>query len=306
MITFKKFGKLGNLGNHLHQLASLIGFAEKYNCELVLPEWRYSQYFQCLPKQAQIETDITIEEPHYHYTPEFWDTYSETFRTKNVDISGWLQSEKYWQHCKEKVFNALSVQEEIVKQVKGKFAEALKKSTIAISVRRGDFVTNPNHYLLPINFYLNAVLKYFPAYKASNIIIFSDDFQYCKMEIKALPNIYFAAGLNAIEQLCLMSLCNDFIISNSTFSWWGAILGEKENTTVIRSPHYLEGPLKDQLNIKDYYPERWISYDHVGDKMDLRAVRNSYLTVAITKSKSRYKRGSKELIDKFKRIRKKQ
>jgi len=306
VITFKKLGRLGNLGNQLHQIASLIGFAEKYNCELVLPEWRYGQYFPNLPKLAQIvEAEVAIEEPHYHYTPEFWDTYAETFRTKNVDISGWLQSEKYWEHCKKKVFNTLSVQEEIVKHVKEKFAEALKKNTIAISIRRGDFVTNPNHYLLPIHFYLNALLKYFPEYKASNIIIFSDDFQYCKMEIKALPNIYFAAGLNAIEQLCLMSLCNDFIISNSTFSWWGAILGEKEGTAVIRSPHYLEGPLKNQLNIKDYYPERWISYDHIGDEMNLQSVRNSSLSIAVSKGRIKYKANVKNIVNQFKITRKK-
>ena len=299
MITFKNFGKLGNLGNHLHQLASLIGFSEKYNCELVLPEWRYEEHFKDLPKQASIETDVLIEEPYYHYTPEFWDAYSETFRTKNVAISGWLQSEKYWQHCKEKVFNALTFKEEIVTKIKKKYSRVLVKDTIAISIRRGDFVTNPNHYLLPIDFYLNALLKYFPGYIASNIIIFSDDFQYCKTEIRSLPNVYFASGLTAIEQLCLMSLCNHFIISNSTFSWWGAMLGEKESTKVIRSPYYLEGPLKDQLDIKDYYPERWISYDHIEDKMDLGPVRNSHLSSAVKRSKYRYKARVKEVIHKF-------
>src|SRR4051812_36053042 len=108
MITFRKFGTYGNLGNQLHQLASLIGFSEKYGCELVLPPWKYADYFQHLPKQDSIESDILVEEPYYHYTPEFWDRYSEKFKIYNVDILGWLQSEKYWQHCKDKVYRALT------------------------------------------------------------------------------------------------------------------------------------------------------------------------------------------------------
>src|SRR6476660_2867267 len=103
MITFSKLGKDGgNLGNHLHQIASLIGFCEKYNCEMVIPKWEYSKYFQQAPTEENVDADIFIEEEGYHYTPQYWDKYAEDFRTKIVDIHGWLQSEKYWQHCKEK------------------------------------------------------------------------------------------------------------------------------------------------------------------------------------------------------------
>src|SRR5215831_7485622 len=157
MITFSKFGHHGRLGNQLHQLASLIGMSEKYQCDLILPEWKYSDYFLNPTKTGHIQTDFCIEEPYYHYCPEFWDAYKEDFRTKNVDILGWLQSEKYWEHCKEKVHKVLEFKPELISQTKTKFSKAFKKETIAISIRRGDFVTNPNFYLLPLEYYLYAL-----------------------------------------------------------------------------------------------------------------------------------------------------
>ncbi len=285
MITFKKFGTHGNLGNQLHQLASLIGFSEKYNCELVLPPWKYAEYFNYKIKTGIIETDFFLQEPYYHYTPELWDEYRDNFKTQNVDILGWLQSEKYWQHCKQKVFDTLTFKEDIIEKLKTRFADVLKKKTIAISIRRGDFITDPNHYLLPIHFYLNALLKIFPDYKACNVVFFSDDLKYCETQIKSHSNFYFATGLNAIEQLCLMSLCENFIISNSTFSWWGAMLGEKQDSKIIRSPYYVSGDLKETLDYKDYYPERWLSYDNVGDKINLRAVKKTGLSHLVHKTK---------------------
>ncbi len=299
MITFSKLGKDGgNLGNHLHQIATLIGFSEKYNCELVLPEWEYAKYFQHPPVQANVQADIFIEEEGYHYMHEFWDKYANDFRTKNADIHGWLQSEKYWQFCKEKVFKTFSFKEELTEQVKSKFKAAFNRKGIAISIRRGDFITNPNFYLLSLEYYLGALITFFPAYKDRSIIIFSDDLNYCKAHIKSLPNIYFAAGLKGIEQLCLMSMCDNFIISNSSFSWWGAMLGEKKDSIIIRSPYQLAGEFLRTFNTKDYYPERWMVYDHIDKKVD-------FSKLLASKSRLRYYAAQNYCYNKLKRIRKK-
>lgn len=290
MITFTKLGKKGmHLGNQLHQIASLIGFSEKYNCELVLPEWKYAEYFEHSPAQANIETNFLVEEKDFHYVPEYWDNYADIFQNENTDILGFLQSEKYWLHCKEKVHNTFRFKKEFTETIKLKFASVLTKKTIGISVRRGDFVTDSNHFLLPINYYLKALIKFFPNYKDFNIVIFSDDIEYCLSQIKHLPNIYFSNGLTAMEQLCFMSLCDHFIISNSTFSWWGAMLGEKKNSTIVRPAYHFDGELAKKNNCKDHYPERWIMYDHLSEDKDVdisKLLHPAFISSLLSKKRS--------------------
>lgn len=229
------------------------------------------------PAEGIIETEMLVEEPHYHFTPDFWDQYRFDFKHKRVDIIGWLQSEKYWLHCRDKVFEALCMQPGFVQETKAKLAGAFEKETIAISIRRGDFITNPNHFLLPLEFYLKALVAFFPDYPQCNIIVFSDDPSYCRKEIRALPNVYFAAGYTAMEQLCLMSLCSHFIISNSTFSWWGAMLGEKKGAKIIRSPYYVSGDLAKKIDYKDYYPERWIVFNHEKDHSYVGGLKRNWI-----------------------------
>ena len=273
MITFSNLGRRGmNLGNQLFQIAALTGFSEKYNCDLKFPPWKYSDYFLFPPTQGNVPTELFIEEPAYNYTPDFWDKYACDFRTKNVDILGWLQSEKNWLNCKKKVRELFHFKEEFENELRKRFAKAFRKETIAISIRRGDFITNPNFYLLPLEYYLGALIRYFPGYKEKNIIIFSDDLPYCKHSIRRLPNVYFADGLNDIEQLCGMSLCDHYIISNSSFSWWGGWLGEKDGTSIVRSPYQLAGDYLKSFNTKDYYPERWNVYDHLQEPIDVNGL----------------------------------
>jgi hypothetical protein len=54
-----------------------------------------------------------------------------------------------------------------------------------------------------------------------------------------------------------MSQCEDFIIANSTFSWWGAWLCQNESKKVV-APSTWFGPNNQHHNIKDLFPETWI------------------------------------------------
>ena len=53
-----------------------------------------------------------------------------------------------------------------------------------------------------------------------------------------------------------MSLCSHFILSNSSFSWWGAYLSQYENKVIV-APETWFGPDAPQ-NWQDIYCKDWI------------------------------------------------
>ena len=63
-----------------------------------------------------------------------------------------------------------------------------------------------------------------------------------------------SSGNGPYHDLYLMSLCSDFIIANSTFSWWGAWLA---NRGTVVAPKKWFGPNNEHLSTKDLYPASW-------------------------------------------------
>ena len=60
--------------------------------------------------------------------------------------------------------------------------------------------------------------------------------------------------------LCLMTLCTDAIIANSSFSWWGAWLINNPDKTVV-APKKWFGSQMSHLDLSDLFPDDWITLD---------------------------------------------
>lgn len=290
MITFSKLGKHGRLGNQLFQIASTIGIASKLKQTYGFPLWTYSKYFNndiygFLPLPHR-----HIKESNFHYDDDLIKQVSGYNYELNQDLFGYFQSYKYFKHCskliKENIFSFKNVLKENATNkflLNNKFIN--KGETIGISIRRGDYVNNKNYAQLTITWYFSALQKYFPNWqKENNIIIFSDDIDYCKIHFGNYKNVfyadnnfnnndrskYFDENKSAIDQLYISSLCDHFIVANSTFSWWMAYLNEKEGTKVIRPSEHFAGTMKKNNDIKDHYPENWIV--HEDERIDLSDV----------------------------------
>jgi SAM-dependent methyltransferase len=251
----------GRLGNQIMRIMSMMGIAQDTRTTWAVPEWPYARKFKNhIPIGTCDKNVVVVKEKHYHHTPEYY--YNCLKNKGSINLSGYFQSFKYW---RDKL--------EFTEEFSGKCASLLGDVTrpIAISVRRGDFVNNPNYFQLPITYYILALINHFPDWKERSIVFFSDDIDYCRLHFQCLPNAVFMNGSD-IEQLCAMTLCDDFIISNSTFSFCGAYLSKTKNKKVIRPAKNMDGPLAESNSEQDYWPEDWVMYDHRGTKIPLQDV----------------------------------
>lgn len=265
MITFSKLGKKGNIGNQLFQIASTIGISVKNNSNFIFPKWIFSEYFE---NELPTFSEINIKEFLRYNERQF--NFNEIIlnNSENYDLEGWFQSEKYFEV--DLVKNYLKFKDDHILRIKKKYFYQFQKKTILISIRRGDFVNHRDYYQLPINYYIIALVKYFPDWESNfNIFVFSDDINYSKFHFSDFKNITFNEGMSVIDQLIISTLCDNFIISNSTFSWWCAWLGEKDKSIIIRPKSNFSEEKKFTHNDSDYFPERWTKFNHELVKLKL-------------------------------------
>lgn len=92
--------------------------------------------------------------------------------------------------------------------------------------------------IAPENYYARAIAKMESVYRDAHYFVFSDQPEAARLQIP-LPEdritlvIHNQGDENAYADLWLMTQCRQFIIANSTFSWWGAWLAESARKQVI-------------------------------------------------------------------------
>ena len=130
-----------------------------------------------------------------------------------------FQSEKYFSNVKDIIRQDFTFKEDIRKPCEemmgGVYAEEVDPTIVGLHIRRSDYLTNPNHHALDISYYEES-LKLFP--DDVKVLVFSDDPKWCYQQ-PLFDNDRFMISENEnghIDQ-CLMGMCTDFIIANSSF-----------------------------------------------------------------------------------------
>lgn len=115
-------------------------------------------------------------------------------------------------------------------------------------------MTDPNHSTLQLDYYEKA-LNLFE--KNRQVLIFTDDPAWVySQSFFSGDRFMVSENQSAYMDMCLMSLCQDHIIANSSFSWWGAWLSDSEN--IIAPSGWFNGSNNSHLDTKDLIPEEWI------------------------------------------------
>jgi len=194
-------------------------------------------------------------EPHFHFDMEFFSIKDST------DLEGYFQSEKYFSHCKDKIRAEFSVKKEYQDEAREKLAMFKQKSDILISahVRRGGHEKPENqkiHKYPPADYYIRAMEFFRSKFQNPRLLIFSDDLNWCKQNIKG-KNVHYSEGNSSITDFMMMSRCDHNILTASSFSWWASWLNKNPNKIVIAPAGELFGPEGPEIT-SDYLSDNVI------------------------------------------------
>ena len=179
----------------------------------------------------------------------------------NIYLDGLWQSEKYFKSFKNEILNVYNFDKIKNKEKNINFLNKIDFSkSICLNVRRTDFINNPEHNVVNIDYYKNSILK-FQNIIGNNlkIYVFSDDLDWCQKNLKFFDDINFVeheyAGYKFYDYLYLMTSFKNFIIPNSSFGWWACWLS-KHKDKIIMTPEKWSGLVDESLI--EIVPPEWI------------------------------------------------
>lgn len=151
---------------------------------------------------------------------------------KNKRITGLFQNEKYFKDIKGILLEEFEIKTEASLDNQIKMRELDNCNSVCVHIRRGDYLS-PQYSFLNVcgEKYYQRAMDYIEKHLDEPVFyIFSNN----SSEIAWIKEHYhFRQPVHYIdlnnpdyEELRLMSHCKHFILSNSTFSWWGSYLSE--------------------------------------------------------------------------------
>lgn len=183
------------------------------------------------------------------------------FLPNKAVLFGYWQSENYFKSLKNKLISEFEFQN--ISEESQTVAQKMKKeNSVAIHVRRGDYLKATQYMNLAETSYYERAIDYINMHVTNpRYYIFSDEIDWCKKNMK-LPKdktIYvdFNTGIKSYEDMYLISSSKNVILANSSFSWWAGYLGKHE--IVIRPSKYKVNWSEEQDNM--LYPAEWIKIE---------------------------------------------
>ena len=248
----------GGLGNQMFMVAATYSKSLDLKCSMAInynlphyamqgspPTIYKNEIYKNIPETNYIPKNV-YKEPDWAYSP----LPNET----DLLVNGYLQSGKHFEHNWEKVKSLFFFSEQTKNKIKN-FLNRFTKKTIGVHVRLGDYL-KPDclniHFLCQPDYFKTA-LKLFNL-NNYEIIICTDTPSLINQFIN-FENVHIMENNNEIEDLYLLSQCDNIIMSNSTFSWWGNFLGKSKEKICAPNKWFGQG---GPPNYKDIYQNNWI------------------------------------------------
>ena len=180
-----------------------------------------------------------------------WDTEC-ALGTENVLMEG------YFQYLPA----IMPFEKEIIKLIKRDLPKRRPQKAVGIHVRRGDYISF-SFSLIPLTYFKSAMdLMRDRISKNVRFILFTNDLPWCRQQ-EIFKECTFSEEEDDVACLADMAACKlGFIVTNSTYSWWGAFLGAHEAGGLVCAPSIW---IRPSIKTRDgaLFPNAWHILDAI-------------------------------------------
>jgi len=247
---------MGGLGNQLFQYAFAVYLVQELESHVVLDtssiqrdrlrDYKLNNYTVRIPAASRIEMGIStlnailcrkginikntyVGQDAFHYI----DAYRAR---KYYFFQGYFQNLKYVKAVAKKLKTDI--------KYNGTYSEIQKKlgleidscNSVALHVRRGDYLKVPDVSVLSEKYYYDAIKAVKANLEKPKFYIFSDDIEWCRQNFGNRDGFHYIDNKynnSDVVDFEMMRRCKNFIIGNSTFSWWACTLSRGERNICI-------------------------------------------------------------------------
>ncbi|MEZ5003151.1 MAG: alpha-1,2-fucosyltransferase [Chitinophagales bacterium] len=266
---------IGRFGNQMFLYAAAISYSKRNNkpiCFTDLELLKYfklsisDNYFNKLKKSYFLNILFRYKKLERANLLDNWVDQFDALNNlnSNKEVWGYFQGEWYFKDNVPQVLRRLQIK----KTYQHKFQKIKKllskKPLLTIHVRRGDYKefsltfngTTTTDLQIPVNYY-KSVLNKFDLDKFQLVFI-SDCIDLVKKDFNEY-DAYFSPNEFIIDFQFLTNaeIC---ILSNSSFSWWGAYLNNNENKKIYIPKYYCGFKIKKEFPI-NIIPNNWNQID---------------------------------------------
>jgi len=243
--------------------------------KVIQKKYKFLSIFQYFKKKYISKLDYFKKNKFFY--KEKKDVYKKTYYygdqdlNKNINsliyVRGHFESEKYFLNYRKSILKEFSFKNAKQYQDNRYYKYILSNNVIAITIRQNRFnernysqknnlnLKNKSDIFLKkqITYIQNAVNYFKTKVKNPKFLIWSNDFY--NLDKYFNNNFLFVNNSNGnkdLTDLYLLTQCKYFIISPSTFSWWGAWLSKRKNKIIVRPKNL------NVSNNKDFWPNYWV------------------------------------------------
>lgn len=284
----------GGLGNQMFQYAAGFALASRLNARLILDtrsgfsrDWQYRREYAlepfglsaCIPQTSKWSAKALELLPLYGMASKLRSTVPGTelfeqrqnkfdFSLLNAEprrriiLDGYWQSERYFEDCGAELRSEFQLKAPKSAHFH-QYAEKIAHEPHAVAIHFRQFDGNWPGGLNTVDgsYYEKAVGQILTSVPVPHFFVFTDAAHLPNLPAAIMDHGFTAitrreAPKSAAENLVLMSMCHDFIIANSTFSWWAAWLGEGEDSLIF-SPYHPGSGSVTAWNMDELIPDRW-------------------------------------------------